>query len=456
MARRTSLLPYAASVACAAALASFSLNAGELPRTPAADTDLPRQSAAVLPGPSASVDPTPSGISGNIAAVNIVTGSGLLGRALGFDADSGVRIGGVWVGNANFLLAGGEKPGQASFNSLLVADLNLDFAKLANVSGGQFGAQFLQFNGQPTNEQAGVVTGYNGLVGPPPLARSELYQLWWRQSLFEEKLIVRVGKTVPTYDFNNVARPVRTRDEWLMIPAVTGLIYTPAFKNTTLVGAMPGYYNSAYGITTTIAPNDNLYLSYGAYDGSGVERQTGLSATPRFDGHYFHIVETGYSWVLDSGTLPGGIAVGGWRQTGRLTGPATITENGASGFYTFGSQRLWDQHPGVDPSGVSGFFQFGINDSRTLIAHRYFGFGATGFGLIPGRPSDTIGIGLAWSWLNQAFGFRGSETLLAAYYQAKLVDYVFLQPVLTYVPNPGAGPGRKPVTAVTLQTTVLF
>jgi porin len=117
---------------------------------------------------------------------------------------------------------------------------------------------------------------------------------------------------------------------------------------------------------------------------------------------------------------------------------------------------LWDQHPGVDPSGVSGFFQFGINDSRTLIAHRYFGFGATGFGLIPGRPSDTIGIGLAWSWLNQAFGFRRSETLLAAYYQAKLVDYVFLQPVLTYVPNPGAGPGRKPVTAVTLQTTVLF
>ena len=213
MARRTSLLPYAASVACAAALASFSLNAGELPRTPAADTDLPRQSASVLPGPSANVDPTLSGISGNIAAVNIVTGSGLLGRALGFDADSGVRIGGVWVSNANFLLAGGEKPGQASFNSLLVADLNLDFAKLANVSGGQFGAQFLQFNGQPTNEQAGVVTGYNGLVGLPPLARSELYQLWWRQSLFEEKLIVRVGKTVPTYDFNNVARPVRTRDE---------------------------------------------------------------------------------------------------------------------------------------------------------------------------------------------------------------------------------------------------
>jgi porin len=301
-----------------------------------------------------------------------------------------------------------------------------------------------------------VVTGYNGLVGPPPLVRSELYQLWWRQSLFDEKLVVRIGKSVPTYDFNNVARPVRTRDEWLTIPAVTGLIYTPAFKNPTLIGAMPGYYNSAYGITTTLAPNENLYLSYGAYDGSGVERQTGLSAAPRFDGHYFHIFESGYSWILGAGTLPGGIAIGGWRQTGSLKGPADITENGASGLYAFGSQRLWDRHPGVDPSGVSGFFQFGINDSRTLIARRYFGIGATSFGLIPDRPSDTIGLGLAWSWLNQAFGFRGSETLLAAYYQAKVVDYVFLQPVLTYVPNPGASPGRRPVTAVTVQTTVLF
>src|SRR5207244_722327 len=142
------------------------------------------------------------------------------------------------------------------------------------------------------------------------------------------------------------------------------------------------------------------------------------------------------------------------RQTGSLKRPAGITEDGASGFYAFGSQRLWNRHPGLDSSGISGFFQAGANGSRTLIARRYFGLGATGFGLIPGRPSDTVGIGLAWSWLNQAFGFRGSETLLAAYYQAKLVDYVFLQPVLTYGPNPGASPGCKPVRAVACQAAV--
>jgi porin len=441
-------------------LAAIPVEAQQPDETVAADVPSVPGTAS-LPA-SAQTEPSPtgsplSGISGNVAAVNVETGTGWLGQQLGFGPDSGVRVGGVWVGNANFLLTGGEKSVQSSFNSLLVADLKLDLGRLGNIPGGQFGAQFLQFNGQPTNAEAGVITGYNGLTGPPPLVRSELYQLWWRQALFDEKLVVRVGKLVPTYDFNNVARPVRTRDESLAIPAVTGLIYTPAFVNTTMLGVLPGYYNSAYGITTTLAPTESLYFSYGAYDGNGVRKQTGLDNGPRFNGYYFNIAEAGYAWTLGSGTLPGGVAAGGWHQTGLLAiAGKDIAENGASGFYAFGSQRLWSRHPGIDSSGVSGFFQFGINDSRTLVAHRYVGFGATGFGLIPGRPADTVGAGIAWSWLNQNLGFNNDETILAAYYQAKVLDSLFLQPVITYVPNPGATPGHAPVVAVTIQTTILF
>jgi porin len=159
-------------------------------------------SQASAPAELTPTGPSLSGISGNAAAINIEAGNGMLGQALGFGSDSGVRVGGAWVGNASFLLTGGEKPAQSSFNSLLVADLNLDFGRLANIPGGQFGAQFLQFNGQPTNTEAGVVTGFNGLTGPPPLVRSELYQLWWRQALFDEKLVIRVGKLVaPVIDF---------------------------------------------------------------------------------------------------------------------------------------------------------------------------------------------------------------------------------------------------------------
>jgi porin len=78
----------------------------------------------------------------------------------------------------------------------------------------------LQFDGQPTNRQAGIITGYNSLTGAPPLDRTELYELWWRQSFFSDQLVLRIGKTVPTYDFGNVVRPVPVQDLLLRIPVV--------------------------------------------------------------------------------------------------------------------------------------------------------------------------------------------------------------------------------------------
>lgn len=61
-----------------------------------------------------------AGISANPGAVNILTGTGLLGRLLGFGPDSGVRLGGLWIGNANYLFAGGAEPRMWSFNGAVL------------------------------------------------------------------------------------------------------------------------------------------------------------------------------------------------------------------------------------------------------------------------------------------------------------------------------------------------
>lgn len=397
-----------------------------------------------------------SGISANPGAVNIVTGTGALGRLLGFDKESGVLLGGAWVGDAGYLLSGGVEPRTWSFNSLLLVDLSLDLQKILKIPGAQFGIEFSQFNGQPTNDQAGVVAGYNGLPGPPPLNRSQLNQLWWRQRLFDDKLIVRIGKTVPTYDFNNVLRPLPLQDESLFVPSLSALMYTPVFKNPTLIGAMPGSYNPAYGITLTFAPTNNVYASYGIYDGNQARgEQTGLNVTPEFNGHYFMVGEAGYAWRLGSQGMPGTVAVGAWRQAGELAAGG-VREDGAKGIYAFANQRLWLRHPGVDNSGVSGFFQFGVNDSDTMIADKYVGAGLTAFGLVPGRPHDSMGAGIAASWLNQRLGFRSSEVILQSYYQVHVVGDIYLQGYVTHVPNPGASPRLAPATAITMQAVVLF
>ena len=398
------------------------------------------------------------GIAGNPGAVDVEPGTGELGRLIGFGPDSGVRLGGVLVSNGNYLASGGNSPGVASFNNLLVTGLNADLDKLVNFPGAMIGAALLRFDGQPTNQQAGLVTGYNSLPGAPPLNRTELYELWWRQSLFADTVAVRFGKLVPTNDFDNVVRPVPVQDPSLKIPAVSGLLYTPIFANPTILGFLPGYYNSAYGVTATLAPSKSWYLSLGTYDGNGARGvQTGLETLPAFNGYRFQIGEIGAAWLLGPQGLPGAFAVGAWDQTGQLTlkkyPMGVITQDGAQGVYMFASQRLWR---GAGGDGVSGFVQFGANDLRTtLFANHYFGLGFTGFGLIPGRPGDSVGAGLAWSELNQNLPYRGDEVLLQAYYQIQVKSAFYLEPALT-LSTPGERSAGQPALAFTLQSTILF
>ncbi len=362
----------------------------------------------------------------------------------------------MWIGDADYLFTGGQKPRTWSFNSLFIPNLYLDLQKITGLPGASIDVNLLQFNGENANGKAGSVPGYDGLVVVPPFVRTELYELWWRQKLFEDKLILYIGKNVPTIQFNNVSRPVEVSVPAEEISAVSSLIYTPIFINPTLLGVAPGYYNSAWGITANWVPAKSLDISYAFYDGSlasGI--QTGIKGGPQFNGHYFTIGEMDYSWLLGPEGLPGKFGIGGWVQTGELYGPG-VQEKGAQGAYSLGSQRIWYRNPGVDNSGISVFYQFGFNASNTLLANRYVGLGLTGFGLIPGRLSDSMGTGLAWSWLNRRYGFRSNEAMLQWYYQAHLIGTSFIQPVISYMPNPGASTRIQGAVTATAQLIVLF
>lgn len=391
------------------------------------------------------------GISGNPGAVNILVGTGELGKLLKIPESSGIRLGGLWMGDANPVLCGVDGH-HFTGNSALILDLSVNLEKALCWKGGFFGVEFLQFNGQPTNEYAGVVQGYNSITGSPPLHRSELYQLWLLQKFLDNKLTIRIGKTVPIYHFNNVSKPVPTESPAISIPSVSGLIYTPIFVNTTLLGAIGGYYNSVYGAVATIAPIKEAYINLGIFDGNlarGV--QTGLKG-PHFNGYYFSIMEVGYGWGAPK---PGVAAIGGWYQSGRLKNAGQV-QDGTGGFYFFGSKALWIKSQTVNKGNISGFIQFGWNNSKTLPMNLYAGGGLTCFSLIPNRPNDSFGFGVAWSRLNPHLFSRYSELMLQGYYQMLIYHSVYFEPVLSYIPNPGANPDRSNVCAITARMTVLF
>lgn len=399
---------------------------------------------------------TSYGISGNPGAVNILTGTGELGRWMRIPEDSGFRLGGLWMGDYNALISGGTKAHHSrrwTGNSSLILDLYVNLEKAIRWKGASFGAEFLQFNGQPTNQDAGSVQGYNSLPGDPPLNRSELYQLWIRQEFWDHKMSIRIGKTVPTYHFNNVSKPVPTDNPAIAIPSVSGLIYTPIFVNTTLDGALGGYYNSVCGVVATVAPTKEAYVNLGFFDGNvarGV--QTGLTG-PHFNGYYFSIAETGYGW---SESKPGIVAVGGWYQSGKLKA-ANQTQTGTGGIYAFGSQALWIKDATTPNKGnLSGFFQFGWSNSRTLNMNLYAGVGLTAFSIVPKRPNDSFGMGVAWSRLNRHLYSRKYELMFQGYYQAQIYKSSYFQPVFSYIPNPGAHPTKSNVWTFTSRLIFLF
>lgn len=382
-----------------------------------------------------------------------MVGNGWLGDYLGLN-QNGWRFAGVNLTDANGL-SGGLSPGWTG-DSLTIIDISLDTEKSCGWKNGLIGGELLYYTGGPVNADAGTVMGYNSLdVGV--YNRAEIYALWYLQHLFDGRLIVRIGKSITTYDFNNVTEGIWNGDPAFDIPAVSALIFTPLYYAPTALGVMPTYFNSATGVVISWIPVDRTYLKYGLYDGSlAAGRQTGTSG-PHFNGHAFHIVEAGGNWRLGETQLPGKFGVGYWAQTGMLNA-ATGSVPGAQGMYLFATQRLTYEHPGETNEGLLMYCQFSATNSAFIDTHRYFGVGLTYLGPLPGRDSDSAGWGLAYGNMSDdpALDLGADETILSWYYQLQVGRNVFFQPNISYIPNPAAQPDIPSALAVTLRAGMLF
>jgi porin len=352
-------------------------------------------------------------------------------------------------------LSGGLVPGWTGDN-LTIVDVSIDTAEALGWENGLIGSELLYYSGGPVNANAGTVMGYNSLDDGIH-HRAELYTLWYLHQFLDNRLLVRIGKSITTYDFNNVVVGSSFADPAYNIAAVSALILTPLYISPTQLGVVPGYFNSATGVVTTLIPMEGTYVKYGLYDGNlAAGRQVGTEG-PRFNGYMLHIAEVGASWRLGDDKLPGKIGTGYWSQTGVLQAASGPVE-GAQGIYLFGSQRLYYENPGETNEGLSLYYQFAGTNTPFVETHRYFGFGLTYIGPLPGRDNDSVGWGLAYGKMNDdpALDLGADEVILSWYYQWMVGPNCFLQPNITYIPNPAAAPDIDSALPVTLRAILLF
>ena len=431
-------------------------------------------------------------VGGNPAFTNFDPGTGRLGKLLGLPEDKGIKLGGVSLGDINKLFVGGNKPGAFTANQAFILGTSVDTEKAVGWKGGSFGVNFLQVNLRDTNGDAGSVPGYNSISGVPPYNRTELYEYWVTQEIVENVLKVRVGKVIPSVDFNNVTRTSRMKDDRHNISSLSGLIYTSIFVNPTLLGVIGGYEDSVFGVTTNIAPTKNSWVTLGSYDGNKARGfPSGLHNPHLSDGYIFNIAEAGMSWFAGEQQHPGQFGIGIWYQTGKFDRPGIygkLQNTGEGGLYLYGGQRVWSgdtvnsyshddttQNTGNGfqtkkvPS-ISIFYQYGVNNSKSMPIRQFTGVGFTAFSMIDGRPDDSFGAGMGLSFLNQNLFQRASELMFQTYYQASIVpDAIYVQPTLSYIPTPGQipsnlnytpapgmAPNLPPALAATLRLTMIF
>ncbi len=434
--------------------------------------------------PAASVGVNPSVHSGPYY-------SGLLQRALGLSPDAPITIGGLTMLGGNWLVSGGLQPQTTTGDLVTAVGAMVDTEKLLHIPGGDIYVSFLNFQGaKNTNTAAGAMTVYDGLTPSSHFSRQELFELYWQKRFFNDKLTVKVGKMMLSSDFlgSGICQPVLIpRGNNPPDPLAIGC-YLPwgQTANPTTFGIAALFPNTAWGAIVKFQPTINAYLKYGLFDGNTANgAQLGRNVGPLFSNNYkFHVGEVGYSWLLGEEGKPGQVGAGAWGQTGALMTPNVYlvpnkllaVQNGATGFYAFATQRLWYQHPGIDPSGIVGFLQFGYTDSLATAVGRYVGGGLTFYGMIPGRERyDQVNIGLGWSRLNPELlagkfllpdvpapysfspSLRRSELMMQAEYQLDLIPGILaVQAAYTAIPSPGARPGIPWANAFTVRTTVVW
>jgi porin len=379
-------------------------------------------------------------------------GTGKLAEWLFGKRNNRLSLEGLWILDVNQLFTGGKpSTNRGSVNDLFQLELLFKPAH-----GALLAVEFLQLNGAPTNANAGLVQGFEGLIEAEPLTRTDLYQWWYRQEWLHGNLITRIGKSTPNADFNSVNRLYPMNDP-RPTPAASGLIYGSLFTQGSITSFLPSYYCSAFGASAFYFPTRDFYISFGGYDGNKARGVQTDRTSPQFNGYYFLISEMGYSWAHSY--LPGRIALGAWKQTGKFTldtDDATVKQNGVNGIYLFGSQRLWWKDKCHSVSGVVTFLQLGINNTKTLPITKFLGWGLTGYGLISGRLKDSMGLGISVAGLNQNREPYANEWMIQTYYQYHVCGALYLEPVVSFIPRPGAAEDLPPTWAGTLRLLAHF
>ena len=293
-----------------------------------------------------------------------------------------------------------------------------------------------------------------------------LYELWYEQKAFDDRLGLRFGQLAADSEF------FISKYGALFINGTFGW---PAFTGSNLPSGGPGYPFAAPGVRVKLGNDgDAVNILAAVFDGDpagqcGPEPQRcnryGTNFRLQDEPLAMQEVQIRYNQGKDDG-LAGSVKLGAFEHFGAFSNLRYDTTgvplgNAASngvpgvfkgdwGFYGILDQQIWKLGAGDDAAkGAALFLRVaGAPQDRNTVDF-YVDGGLTFLGLVPGRSDDAFGVGVAYAhvsdWLH---GYdldsgktvaRREETALELTYQAQILPGWSLQPDFQYIFSPGGG-----------------
>jgi porin len=307
-------------------------------------------------------------------------------------ADRGVTVAVLFIADSFGNVSGGIRYGAADYN-LAAFGIIFHTDRLFGWLGGQFHVGVAENFGKSLSREC-VGNKFPIQLADVADAHSRLTYLSYTQSLWEDRLSIRLGRLT----INSVSRVL----QGIRIPRRRSGAARNIFERTRCVW-LSGH---DLGARVKFQPVKQFYAMAGAYNGDPRLKQGsrhGLDFSLR--GPVFAIGEIGVCWSCEENfpRLPGNLKIGGYRNGGSArvfaaeSAVQSETARGRNGFYVVADQALvrWGDSAPDRHLGVFGAFM-AAPDQRINPVPYFFDTGLVAYGPSSKRPRDFVGLALVY------------------------------------------------------------
>jgi porin len=271
-----------------------------------------------------------------------------------------------------------------------------------------------------------------------------LFELWFQQKFFDEKVSIRIGQMSADIEFY--------QSQWanIFLNSCFG-----TFPTISLGTNLPTYPVGGLGARLDFYPTTGTFLRAAVFDSNpgqpSINDQHGTRFHLNPGAGLIVIAEAGYQITpaSENGGREQRYTLGAYYDSRRFTGSfvdSTHSSNG--GIYLIIDRLLYRKTPYVDGqadrTGLGGFCSVAVAPPGRNQVSFYADCGLNYNGLLPGRDNDVFGVALSYTKIgsdylvNDVPVHSGHETVLEATYQIQVTNYFSIQPDFQYIFDPGA------------------